>query len=695
MIKPMPHPPIAKEKNEYLSIHQDTRIDPYYWLNDPENKEVIDYLNAENSYTEQVFSPIADLRETLFQEMKNRIKENDSSVPYFNGKDWFYTQFVKDGEYPIYCRKRDNLDSPEEILIDGNELGKGKDYFHIGGLSLSDNDQYLAVATDEVSRRNYRVQFLNLQTGEYLADSIENTEGGSYAWSSDSRHFFYLKRDPQTLLASKVYRHQLGDDSTNDVLVYEEKDPQFYMGLYRSKSKKYIYHLSSQQGVSSEYRILDASSPLENFTVFQERINGLEYFIEHQNDHFIIRCNANRAVNFQLMQCHISAEWNLKNWHPLLAHRKDVLIEDFDVFENFIAVEEKFNGLNQIHIISNNNSKSEIIQLPEAVYQVALGQNAYFKSEQVRYNYTSLTSPNSVFDFNTRTGESQLLKVETVLGSFNKSDYQSERIWVTARDNTQIPVSIVYKKEFKPDGKNPLLLYAYGSYGHSIDPYFSSSRLSLLDRGFSFAIAHVRGGQEMGRHWYEEGKMMKKKNTFFDFIDCSKYLIEKKYVAADALFAQGGSAGGMLMGGICNMAPELYKGIIAAVPFVDVVTTMLDESIPLTTGEWEEWGNPKNEGHYHYMKSYSPYDNVEAKNYPNLLVTTGLHDSQVQYWEPAKWVAKLRKLKTDNHILLLDCDMTAGHGGASGRFNRFKDIAKEYAFLIGLQNRLFLNNKTV
>ena len=686
MIKNIPNPPIATEKIELLTIHGDTRIDPYYWLNDPGNKEVIDYLNAENTYTEKAFSPISDLKESLFQEMKNRIEEDDSSVPYFNGKDWFYTKFVKGGEYPIYCRKRNNLESPEEILIDGNQLGKDKDYFHIGGLSLSDNDKYLAIATDELSRRNYQVKFLHLETGEYFPETIENTEGGSYAWSADSDFFFYLKRDNQTLLASQVFRHRLGEDPKNDVMVYEEKDPQFYMGLYRSKSKKYIYNLSSQQGIASEYRILEASQPLEEFKVFQERMDGLEYFLEHQNNHFIIRCNANQAVNFQLMQCHIQEDWNLKNWHPLLTHKKDVLMEDFEVFEEFIAIEEKFNGLNQIHIISNDNRKSEIIQMPEAVYQVSLGQNAHYQSKKIRYNYTSLTSPNSVFDFDTNTSESTLLKEELVLGTFDRNNYQSERIWVTARDNTQIPVSLVYKKEFKPNGKNPLLLYAYGSYGHSIDPYFSSSRLSLLDRGFSFAIAHVRGGQEMGRHWYEEGKMMKKKNTFYDFIDCSQFLIEHKYVAPDALFAQGGSAGGMLMGGICNMAPELYKGVIAAVPFVDVVTTMLDESIPLTTGEWEEWGNPKNEEHYHYMKSYSPYDNVTAKNYPNLLVTTGLHDSQVQYWEPAKWVAKLRKLKTDNNLLLLDCDMTAGHGGASGRFNRFKDIAKEYAFLIGLIN---------
>jgi oligopeptidase B len=688
MIYHIPNPPQAQEKNELLEIHQDVRIDPYFWLNDPQNKEVIDYLNAENSYTENVLAPVKELQESLYLEMKNRIKQDDSSVPYYNGRDWYYSKYVQGGEYPIYCRKQKTLDAVEEILIDGNELAKGKDYFHIGGLNLSDNDKILAIAIDEISRRNYQVQFKNLETGEFFDDKIEDTEGGSYAWSADNQYFFYLKRDPQTLLASKVYRHKLGDNPENDQLVYEETDPQFYMGLYRSKSKKYIFSVSSQQGIASEYRVLMADQPDEEFTVFQNRIQGLEYFIEHQNERFVIRCNANAAVNFQLMQCAENHSWTLPNWKPLVTHQSDILLEDFDVFEDFIAIEEKYNGLNQIRIISNDQTFSEIIQMPEEVYQVGLGQNAYFKSKIIRYNYTSLTSPNSVFDYHVDEGTSELLKEEIVQGNFDKNNYQSERLWATARDNTKIPISLVYKKEFKPNGGNPLLLYAYGSYGHSIDPYFSSSRLSLLDRGFSFAIAHVRGGQEMGRHWYENGKMMKKKNTFYDFIDCSKFLIDQKYVAKDGLFAQGGSAGGMLMGGICNMAPELYKGVIASVPFVDVVTTMLDESIPLTTGEWEEWGNPKNKEHYEYMKSYSPYDNVEAKEYPNIMVTTGLHDSQVQYWEPAKWVAKLRKLKTDNNILILDCDMKAGHGGASGRFNRFKDIAKEYAFLLGLQAKL-------
>jgi oligopeptidase B len=687
MIQNLSNPPIAKEKDQLLEIHHDVRIDPYYWLNKPDDPEVIDYLNAENAYTEQVLAPVKELQDTLFSEMKNRIKEDDSSVPYFNGRDWYYQKYIQGGEYPIYCRKQNNLTSLEEILVDGNALAQGKDYFHIGGLVLSDDDQILAIASDDISRRNYLVEFKNLKTGEYLADKIEDTEGGSYAWSADGAYFFYLKRDAQTLLASQVYRHKIGEIVEQDQLIYEETDPQFYMGLYRSKSKKYIFNLSSQQGIASEYRIIEADKPLDELRIFQPRINGLEYFIEHQNNRFIVRCNANEASNFQLMHCLETQNWGLKNWKPLLSHDPDVLIEDFDVFESFIALEEKYQGLNRIRILSNESTvHSEFIQMPETVYQVSLGQNAYFKNKQIRYNYTSLTSPNSVFDYDVDLKKSTLLKEEIVQGDFDKNNYQSERLWAISRDNTRIQISLVYKKSSKPDGKNPLLLYAYGSYGHSIDPYFSSSRLSLLDRGFSFAIAHVRGGQEMGRFWYEDGKMMKKKNTFYDFIDCSKFLIEHNYVAKDALFAQGGSAGGMLMGGICNMAPELYKGVIAAVPFVDVVTTMLDESIPLTTGEWEEWGNPKNQEAYEYMKSYSPYDNVEAKEYPHLLVTTGLHDSQVQYWEPAKWVAKLRKLKTDNHVLLLDCDMKAGHGGASGRFKRFKDIAKEYAFLLGLLN---------
>ncbi|MHA8081064.1 S9 family peptidase [Aquirufa regiilacus] len=679
MLQNLPNPPQATEIPNELILHGDVRQDPYFWLNNPEDPAVIDYLNQENSYTENVLKPTEALQNELFEEMKGRMVADEQSVPYFNGKDWFYHRYETGGEYPLYCRKKGSLDATEEILLHGNLLGKDEAYFAVGGLTLSDNEQILAYATDTVSRRNYTVYFKNLETGELLVDKIENTEGGSYAWSADSNYFFYLLRDVQTLLASKVYRHKIGTSVTEDVLVYEEKNEECYMGLSRSKSKEYIFSVSSQQGVYSEYRILKTDNPTGNFEVFQAGERGLEYFIEHQSNRFLIRTNDQDSTNFQLMECPVSGPTDKSVWQTVVAHRPDVFLEDFDATTEWIALEVKTNGLSQIQLIQGESN--EYIKMEEDVFQVNIGINADYRSKTLRYNYTSLTCPNSVLEYDVVNKKSTLLKEDRVLGGFDKNEYRSERLWATARDGVQVPISLVYKKGYQ---KGPLLLYAYGSYGYSMDPYFSSSRLSLLNRGFAFAIAHIRGGQEMGRHWYEDGKMMRKMNTFTDFIDCGKHLISMGKVTENQLFAQGGSAGGMLMGGIINMAPNLFAGVIAAVPFVDVVTTMLDETIPLTTGEWEEWGNPKKEEHYHYMKSYSPYDNVVAQDYPHLFVTTGLHDSQVQYWEPAKWVAKLRKTKTDKNILLLDCDMSAGHGGASGRYKRFNDIAKDYAFLLGI-----------
>jgi oligopeptidase B len=679
MLQNLPNPPQASEIPNELTIHGDIRQDPYFWLNNPDNPAVIEYLNQENKYTERVLKPTENLQNELFDEMKGRMVSDEQSVPYFNGKDWFYHRYETGGEYPLYCRKKESLDAAEEILLHGNLLGKDEAYFAVGGLALSDNEQILAYATDTVSRRNYTIYFKNLQTGELLPDKIENTEGGSYAWSTDSNYFFYLLRDPQTLLASKVYRHKLGTPVSDDVLVYEEKNEECYMGLSRSKSKEYIFSVSSQQGVYSEYRILKTDNPTGNFEVFQAGERGLEYFIEHQADRFLIRTNDQDSTNFQLMECSVNGPTEKSAWKTLVAHRPEVFLEDFDATTEWIALEVKTNGLSQIQLIQGESN--EFIKMDEEVFHVNIGINADYQSKILRYNYTSLTCPNSVLEYDGARKKSTLLKEDRVLGGFDKNEYQSERLWATARDGVQVPISLIYKKTYQ---KGPLLLYAYGSYGYSMDPYFSSSRLSLLNRGFAFAIAHIRGGQEMGRHWYEDGKMMRKMNTFTDFIDCGKHLVNIGKVDEHRLFAQGGSAGGMLMGGIINMAPSLFAGVIAAVPFVDVVTTMLDETIPLTTGEWEEWGNPKNEEHYHYMKSYSPYDNVVAQDYPHLFVTTGLHDSQVQYWEPAKWVAKLRKTKTDKRILLLDCDMSAGHGGASGRYKRFNDIAKDYAFLFGI-----------
>lgn len=678
---PAPKAPI---KPYPMTIHEDTRVDNYYWLNDRENPEVIAYLEAENAYTETVMSPTKAFQEELFEEMKGRIKEQDESVPYRDGDYYYYSRYIEGGEYPLYCRKKHSMEAEEEILLDGNALAEGHEYFSIGGYDISDNDQILAYSIDTISRRNYTLYFKNLQTGELYPETIENTEGGAYAWAADNQTIFYLQRDPQTLLASKVYRHKLGTSASEDVLVYTEEDPQFYMGLGRMKSKKYIVSVSDHNGVSTEYRLLEASNPDGEFKAFYPRQHGLQYSIEHFEDKFYIRTNVGNATNFKLMEVAENESYDIKNWKEVIAHREDTYLEGIDVFRHHLVLTERSNALIHLRVIDQRTQKEHYLNFGEPAYDAGVGYNPNFDTDLLRFHYTSLTTPSSVFDYNMDTQEKTLMKEQEVLGVFNKEDYQTERLFATARDGVQIPISIVYKKGFKKDGSQPLLQYAYGSYGYSIDPYFSAARLSLLDRGFAFAIAHIRGGQEMGRPWYENGKMLQKKNTFFDFIDVSEYLIQEKWTSKDKLFANGGSAGGLLMGAIINYRPDLYKGILAAVPFVDVVTTMLDETIPLTTGEWEEWGNPKEKEYYDYMKSYSPYDNVVAQQYPNMLVTTGLHDSQVQYWEPAKWVAKLRELKTDNNILLMHCDMSTGHGGASGRFQRFKEVARDYAFILNL-----------
>ncbi|MDI9879390.1 S9 family peptidase [Flectobacillus sp. LYT7W] len=667
-----------------MTIHEDTRVDNYYWLNDRENPEVIAYLEAENAYTEKVMSPTKAFQEELFEEMKGRIKEQDESVPYRDGDYYYYSRYIEGGEYPLYCRKKHSMEAEEEILLDGNALAEGNDYFSIGGYDISDNNQILAYSIDTISRRNYTLYFKNLQTGELYPETIENTEGGAYAWAADNQTIFYLQRDPQTLLASKVYRHKLGTSASEDVLVYTEEDPQFYMGLGRMKSKKYIVSVSDHNGVSTEYRLLEASNPEGEFKAFYPRQHGLQYSIEHFEDKFYIRTNEGNATNFKLMEASENESYDIENWKEVIAHREDTYLEGIDVFRHHLVLTERSSALIHLRVINQRTQKEHYLNFGEPAYDAGVGYNPNFDTDLLRFHYTSLTTPSSVFDYNMDTQEKTLMKEQEVLGVFNKEDYQTERLFATARDGVRVPISIVYKKGFKKDGSQPLLQYAYGSYGYSIDPYFSAARLSLLDRGFAFAIAHIRGGQEMGRPWYENGKMLQKKNTFFDFIDVSEYLIQEKWTSKDKLFANGGSAGGLLMGAIINYRPDLYKGILAAVPFVDVVTTMLDETIPLTTGEWEEWGNPKEKEYYDYMKSYSPYDNVVAQEYPNMLVTTGLHDSQVQYWEPVKWVAKLRELKTDNNILLMHCDMSTGHGGASGRFQRFKEVARDYAFILSL-----------
>lgn len=676
--------PTVEIKPKEIITHNHTRIDNYYWLNDPENPDVIAYLNAENEYLDKVMLPIKPLQEKLFEEMKGRIKEQDESVPVKDGEYFYYVKYVEGGEYPVYCRKKGNLDAAEEILLDGNEMGKGKKYFSIGGYEITDNDEIIAYGVDTVSRRNYTVRFKNLKTGQIYKDQIKNTEGGSYAWAADNKTFFYILRDQKTLLGYQVWRHILGTDVKTDVLVYEETDNQYYMGLYRMKSKKYIAIGSDHNGISSEYQLLEAANPTGEFKTFLPRERGHEYDIEHFEDTFYIKTNIDNAFNFKLMEVNECETSDISKWKTVIEHLPEVYLEGIEVFKNHLVVQEKNQGLSQLRIINHSTKAEHYLNFGEPAYDANIGSNPSFNTNVLRYSYTSLTTPNSTFDYDMNAQTKELKKQQTVLGGFDKENYVSERVFVTVRDGAKVPVSIVYRKGTKLDGTAPLLQYSYGSYGYSTDATFGSSRLSLLDRGFVYAIAHIRGGQEMGREWYENGKMFKKMNTFYDFIDCSDFLIKSKYCSPEKLFALGGSAGGLLMGAIINLRPDLYRGVVAAVPFVDVVTTMLDETIPLTTGEFEEWGNPKNKNSYEYMLSYSPYDNVEAKDYPNLLVTTGLHDSQVQYFEPAKWVAKLRTMKTDNNLLLMHTNMEAGHGGASGRFASLKEVAMEYAFIIDL-----------
>lgn len=675
--------PSVKKISKTLEIHNDVRIDNYYWLNNRENPEVIEYLNAENAYTKAMMEHTEGFQKDLFEEMKGRIKEDDSSLPYKLNGYWYITRYETGKDYPIYLRKKGSLNAEEEILFDCNEMAKDQSYFSLGGISISPDNKMAAFSTDTVSRRQYTVQIKNLETGDILADKILNTTG-SATWANDNKTLFYTMKDAVTLRSHKIFKHKLDTDSKDDIEVYHEADETFNTFVYKTKSKKYIV-IGSSSTLSSEYQILSADTPDAAFKMFQERTDDMEYSIAHYDDAFYVISNCDDATNFKLLKTSETAT-EKENWKDLLPHREAVLLEDIEIFKDYLVVNERENGLNNIRIISWDGSEDYYLPFNSETYTSYIGNNPDFDSDVMRYGFNSLTNPSSVMDYNFKTKTSEVKKEQEVLGGkFNKENYESKRVWATARDGVKVPMSLVYKKGIKLDGTNPLLQYAYGSYGSTTDPSFSTIRLSLLDRGFVYAIAHIRGGEYLGRHWYETGKLLTKKNTFTDFIDCSKFLIEENYTSNKHLYAYGGSAGGLLMGAIINMNPELYNGVLAAVPFVDVVTTMLDDSIPLTTGEYDEWGNPNNEEYYHYMKSYSPYDNVEAKDYPNMLVTTGLHDSQVQYWEPAKWVAKLRELKTDSNILLLQTDMESGHGGASGRFESLKEVALEYAFLLDLE----------
>ena len=685
--------PVAKKEEHLIITHGDTIVDNYFWmrLSDEEKnaetpsehtQEVLDYLEAENAYTDDMMAHTEDLQSTLYDEIVGRIKQEDESVPVdYNGYS-YYTRFEEGEDYGLYCRKKLEEGAEEEVMINGPEMGRDQSYFAIGTWEVSENNNILAYSVDFVSRRQYNIHFKDLTTGELLEDKIENTTPG-ITWANDNKTVYYTKKDPETLRAFQIYSHELGTPASEDKLVYEETDETYTCSITKSKSREYLL-IQSYHQETTEYRYLKADNPNGSWTVFQPREKGHIYYVNHTGDHFYIRTNWD-AKNFRIMKTP-QGKTGKGNWKEMIPHRDEVFIKRMNLFKDFIAISEKKNGLTQLRVMSWDGSKDEYIEFNDPAYMAYTQGNWDINSNKLRYGYSSLTSPTTVYEYDMVSGETVMKKQDEVLGGeFDPENYESERIMVTARDGAQVPVSIVYKKGFKKDGNAPLLLYGYGSYGVSIEPNFSSDRLSLLDRGFVYAIAHIRGSQTLGRDWYEDGKLLNKKNTFYDFIDCGEYLVENKYTSSEHLYAMGGSAGGLLMGSIVNMAPDLWNGVIAAVPFVDIIATMLDESIPLTTFEFDEWGNPKIEEYYHYMKSYSPYDNVEAKDYPNMLVTTGYWDSQVQYWEPAKWVAKLRDMKTDDNKLLLHCNMDVGHGGASGRFSYYKEVAMKYAFFLDLE----------
>ena len=673
-------PPIAKKIPKEMELHQDTRVDNYYWMNNRKDSNVIAYLEAENAYREGMMKHTEGLQKKLYDEMIGRIKQTDESLPYKEHGYWYYTRFEEGKQYPIYCRKKESLTAPEEVIMNVNTMAEGYKYFQVGGWEVSLDNKILVYGVDTVSRRQYTLYFKNLETGELLKDKVYPTTGGA-TWAADNKTVFYNQTNPTTLRSERVRRHVLGEKGM-DTEVYYEIDETFNVGVSRTKSDKYIL-IESGSTLSDECRFIEASKPKSDFTILQHRTEKLKYSVDHLGDQFYIVTNADSAKNFQLMTAPVSSPGKV-HWKTKIAHRPDVLLSGIELFSQYLVVRERKNGLSQIRVINNQTKQEHYLDFGEAAYVANPSVNPDFNTSTLRYSYQSLSTPLSTYDYGMDTKERKLMKQQEVLGGYVPTDYVTERLYATAKDGTKVPISLVYKKGLQRNGNNPLLLYGYGSYGVTTEPTFNAARLSLLDRGFVYAIAHVRGGQEMGRQWYEDGKMFKKKNTFTDFVDCADYLIAQHYSNPKKMFANGGSAGGLLMGAVVNLRPDLWRGVVAAVPFVDVVTTMLDETIPLTTGEFDEWGNPKNKESYYYMKSYSPYDQVEAKNYPAMLVTTGLHDSQVQYFEPTKWVAKLRAMKTDKNPLYLYCNMSQGHGGASGRFERYKDLALQYAFILDL-----------
>jgi len=674
-----PRPPVARIVPYPLVAHGQTRIDDYFWLRDRDDPEVIAYLEAENAYADSVMAPSAELEAALFHEIVGRIKKDDSSVPYLKRGYYYYDRYEGAGEYPIFCRKPGALDAPEQVLLDENALARGHSYFAVWGRAVSPDGGTLAFAADTVGRRFFTIRFENLATGELYPDAIDSVTA-DLAWANDNRTLFYARQDPVTLRVDRVYRHVLGANLP-DALVYREPDETFDLGVAKTQSEAYLL-IGCWQTLSTEFRYLDANDPTGEFRVFQPRELDHEYSIDQVGDRFYIRTNWD-AKNFRLMSTPLGAT-EKEHWVEVIPHRADVLLGGFDLFRDFLVASERYQGLNRIRVIAWDRSQDRYLDFPEPAYLAYPRDNREPDSDILRYVYTSLVTPRSVYDYDMRTGQSTLRKQDEIVGGYDPSRYRTERFFAPACDGTPIPISIVYAAGLKPDGMTPLLLYGYGAYGISEDAAFFSPVLSLLDRGFAYAIAHVRGGEEMGRSWYEDGKLLKKKNSFTDFIDCGRYLVEQGYTRPDRLYGWGGSAGGLLVGAVANLAPELFDGIVAQVPFVDVITTMLDSDIPLTTAEYDEWGDPNQRVYYDYMLSYSPYDNVRRQAYPNLLVTTGLQDSQVQYWEPAKWVAKLRAMKTDDHRLLLKTNLAAGHGGASGRFEQYRELAMTFTYLLDL-----------
>lgn len=672
-------PPMALKKPFQLKQNGDIRTDNYYWMRDRENPMVIDYLNAENEYLKHKFKSMNQLKENIFNEMKGRIKKDDTTVPVRVDNFFYYRKYNTDSEYPIIARKSQSLAAKEETVLDSNLLAKGEKYFNLGNWKVGPKHQILAYATDLVGRRIYTIDFVNLKTGEKLPYKIEGVTS-NFVFAEDDEHVFYTQQNPKTLRYEWIYRFSY--KTGKKTLIFHEKDPKFYVSMGKTTNKKFIF-IRSGSSESSEWQYINAKKPKSSFRIFQLRQPKHEYSVDHAGKYFVIHSNKN-AENFKVYKTPDNERTAFKHWRTLVPHRKDVLISSLSAFKGYFILNIRKDGTTEIEVIKRSNGQRWLLEHPEQSHVVYTSQNPSFDIKKLRYSYQSPTTPSSIIDYDLKTRKKEIKKVQEVLGDFDPQNYASERIFAFAKDGKKIPISVVYKKGFKKNSTAPLLLYGYGSYGASMEPWFSSNRLSLLNRGFAFAVAHIRGGSEMGRSWYLDGKFLKKKNTFSDFISVAQHLIAKKYSDPKKLYAMGGSAGGLLMGAVINMQPSLFSGIVAQVPFVDVLTTMLDESIPLTTNEFEEWGNPKEQRYYEYIKSYSPYDNIKKTNYPPMLISSGLHDSQVQYWEPTKWVAKLREYKTDNNILLLDTNMEAGHGGKSGRFKRLEDTARDYTFLLHL-----------